>query len=72
MSSIKTLPDLIEALGGPSAAARVLRTKPQNITNWRAAGHIPAVYYLAHTEMLERKAGLKVKPGVWGFWQEPQ
>ena len=73
MSSIKTLSDLIEALGGPTKMARMLRTKPQNVVNWRNQGAIPARYYLAHTTMLEAKVpGIKVKPRVWGFWQEPQ
>ena len=66
--AIKTLPELIIRLGGPSAAARLLGTKPQNVTNWRAAGYIPATYYLVHRQILEKAdPALRVKPKIWGF-----
>jgi hypothetical protein len=71
MSSIKTLPDLIEATGGPTKLAKVLRTTPQNITNWQAKGYIPSAYYMAHSEMLEAK-GFRAKHKIWGFRDPPQ
>jgi hypothetical protein len=63
---VNTLPELIKHCGGLTALGRLLDTSPQNVHNWRTAGHIPSQYYKAHRERL-KGLDLRVKDSLWGF-----
>jgi hypothetical protein len=65
-SAIKNIDELVERLGGPALAARILGTEPHQIQNWRKHGYIPARFYRAHHKLLDDLA-VKVKDDVWGF-----
>ena len=41
-----TVDEFIEALGGTFAAARIFKVTPPAVSNWRAAGALPARLHL--------------------------
>jgi len=43
---IKTVDDLVEALGGTGAVARIVGVVDGAVSQWRAAGKIPPANYL--------------------------
>lgn len=56
---------VIEALGGGSAAARIGRCTPQQISNGLARQRLPAATFLLHTDEL-RVRGFRARPELWG------
>lgn len=56
---------VIEALGGPSNAARTLRTKPSVVMNWRTRKQVPAERVLE----IETATGISrhvLRPDIFG------
>lgn len=45
VGAMKTVDDLIAAMGGTSQMAKQLGVGPSTVSNWRAAGVIPARRY---------------------------
>ena len=55
---LKSVEDIVDALGGTTAAAHFLDLDISTVSCWKGRGHIPPHYYLAVAEELERR-GLK-------------
>jgi len=56
---------VIDAIGGTTAAGRLLGYSPQAVTNWRASQTFPAKTFLAFQGVL-RERGLSAPPELWG------
>jgi hypothetical protein len=63
-ASLDTVQDVIDALGGPTKASRIVGCSPQSIVNSRNQGYFPPSYYRAMTEALETLS-LKADPQLW-------
>ena len=63
---LKSVDDIIEALGGTSAVAKRAGVSPSAVSNWRALGSIPAEYFLAF-EAWAGERGVRLDPSVFGF-----
>jgi DNA-binding transcriptional regulator YdaS (Cro superfamily) len=63
---LETVDEVIDALGGTSATAKILGFKPTRVSNWRAAGRFPADTFVALTEALER-VGKKATRSLWNM-----
>lgn len=61
--------EVIDALGGTSAVARLTRRRPQAVSNWRGTNRIPPDTVLVMRAALEEK-GLRSDLALWGI-QEP-
>ena len=63
---LQTAGSVIDALGGTAATARLTDRKAQHVTNWRAAGRLPADTFLILSKELEAR-GLTAPAEVWGI-----
>ena len=52
---IETVSDLIDALGGVTAAAKGLDVVPSAVTNWRRRGYVPSLQILKIQRLAKRK-----------------
>jgi hypothetical protein len=68
--NLRTAGDVIDALGGTAATARLTGRKDQHVSNWRAAGKLPAKTFLSLSGELETR-GLNASPSLWGI-KEPE
>ena len=66
IESLTTASDVIDALDGTTAVARIAGRKPQHVTNWRASGRFPPNTYLVITEALREK-GKSAPASLWGM-----
>jgi len=66
---LKTVDDVIEALGGTGAAATLVGIGAPAVSMWRAAGKIPSDNYLVICQALKTRKK-RVDPSVFGF-REP-
>lgn len=66
MADIKTIDDLIDALGGDSVLADALGISQPAVAMWKQRGNIAASWHLRLLVMLKRK-GLSVSPEVFGL-----
>lgn len=66
VDSLTTAGDVIDALGGTTAVARLTGRKPQHVTNWRASGRLPSPFFLIMTRALEDH-GKSAPPHLWGI-----
>lgn len=64
--SISTANEVIDALGGTTAVAKMLKRKPQQVTNWRSDGRFPPSTFLALTGALEG-IGKAAPTVLWGM-----
>lgn len=65
-----TAGQVIDALGGTAATARLTGRKDQHVSNWRASGRLPAdTFLILQGELRERQ--LVAPPSVWGI-KEPE
>lgn len=64
--SLTTAGDIIKALGGPTAVARLTGKRPQNVVNWRAAGRLPPDTFLIIGDALA-KQGKEAPASLWGI-----
>ena len=62
--------DVIDALGGTAAVARLTDRKMQHVSNWRAAGRFPADTFLVIGVALTA-IGKAAPPTLWGI-KEPE
>jgi hypothetical protein len=67
---LQTAGDVIDALGGTAATARIVGKKDQHVSNWRASGRLPAYTFLILQPELESR-GKSAPPGLWGI-REPE
>ena len=63
---LKTVDDVIDAVGGTSAAASLAGVKLSAVSNWRARGRIASEKFMIFAEAL-RARGKKASPVVFGF-----
>lgn len=68
--SLTTASDVIDALGGTTAVARLTRRKPQHVTNWRSTGRLPPKTFLVLTDAL--KAHDRTAPATLWDMDEPE
>jgi hypothetical protein len=68
LTLISTAGDVIDALGGTAAAAKMLGTKAalQSISNARARNRLPSSTFLLFTDELAR-VGKRAPPALWGI-----
>lgn len=66
MSDIRTLDELIEALGGTAAAATKAGVTPPAVSNWRTRGRIPPEHFLRLSDEIG-KLGRRLDPALFGF-----
>lgn len=63
---LQTAGDVIDALGGTAATARLTGRKDQHVSNWRRAGRLPPKTFLVlKTELKTRD--LRASPSLWGI-----
>jgi hypothetical protein len=63
---INTVADLIQVLGGTTAAAKLFGVNPPNVSNWKKAGRFPARYCLPVKELCQER-GLEVNRELFGL-----
>lgn len=64
--NLQTAGDVIDALGGTAATARLTGRRDQHVSNWRAAGKLPAKTFLILKGELKSR-GLQAAPELWGI-----
>lgn len=65
---LQTAGDVIDALGGTAATARLTGRKDQHVSNWRASGKLPAKTFLILKQELKAR-GLAAPSKIWGIEQ---
>ena len=63
---LSTVKDILTALDGGSAAARLAGCTPQNMTNALARDRLPPSTFLIFTEELARRS-FRAPPHLWGI-----
>jgi hypothetical protein len=66
-----TASDVIDALGGTGATARIARRTPQTVSNWRLVNKLPPQTFLTISQEL-RSRGMDAPPSLWGIEQPEQ
>jgi hypothetical protein len=66
---VRSVPELVDALGGNKAAQEFFGISGQLIWHWRENNRIPARLHLLHTAKLADK-GIEAPVQLWGFVQE--
>jgi hypothetical protein len=62
---INTVADLIHALGGTTATARLCGVRPSAVSNWKKAGQLPARLFLPVMELCQARS-LAVNRALFG------
>ncbi len=63
---VQTASEVIDAVGGTGATARLTNKSNQAVSNWRATGKLPADTFYALTTELER-LDIAAPPSIWGM-----
>lgn len=63
---ITSVEQMIDALGGTSAAADLVGIDKRVVSNWKARGRVPAGYFFALTDALGAE-GKEVDPAIFGM-----
>lgn len=73
LAALDTASDVIDALGGTGAAARLAAPSAPNkhcsvqaVTNWRSTGRLPSYTFLIFSEALSA-LGKSASPSLWGI-----
>lgn len=66
---MQTASDVIDALGGTLATAKIARRSMQAVSNWRKANRLPAETFLTISQELKSR-GETAPPALWGI-EEP-
>jgi DNA-binding transcriptional regulator YiaG len=61
---INSVSQLVDKAGGSSALARLLKTSPQNVNNWRERNKLPSHLMLQQRRVLER-CGYRLPVTLW-------
>ena len=64
---LDSVEDVIEALGGTAAAAKLAGVGPSAVSNWKTRGIIPAANFMAFSRALARSRKPEPVPAVFGF-----
>lgn len=67
MDMIKSVDDVIEALGGPTKTAALSGVGASAVVNWRTRGEIPPEHFLRICDALEAAGKGAVDRSVFGF-----
>lgn len=65
---LSTVDEIIDALGGTAATARLTQRKLQSVSNWRAEKRLPANTFLRMDSELKR-LGFQASPSSWGMME---
>ncbi len=65
-TQLRTVSDVIDALGGTKATASLLGRSMQAVTNWRAQGRFPAKTFLVLSRALEKQHA-SAPAALWGL-----
>ena len=63
---LKSVDEVVEAVGGNAAVASLAGVKASAVSNWKARGSIPAEYFLIFSGFLTAN-GKSFDPAVFGF-----
>jgi hypothetical protein len=66
MKKLTSTADVLDALGGTAAAARLLGIKRSTVSMWKVGGRFPSSSYLALSDVL-RSHGIECPPELWGM-----
>lgn len=67
MTELRNANEVIDALGGTGATARLTNRKyDQAVSNWRKSGRLPADTFVVISNEL-KKMGLRADPSIWGM-----
>ena len=70
MTDIQTTTEIVNALGGNQAVARLTTTTAKAVSNWRAAGKFPSNTFLVIKAALLR-LGLSAPDHLWSMREPP-
>jgi hypothetical protein len=70
MTDIQTATEIIDALGGNQAVAKLTTTTAKAVSNWRAAGKFPSNTFLVVKAALLR-LGLSAPDHLWSMREPP-
>lgn len=65
-TELKTVPEVIAALGGPTFLGERFDIGQNAVSNWKIRGHIPPGWHL-RVYLSIRQRGLEVHPSVFGL-----
>ena len=71
MTLHKSATEIINALGGTSAVARLTKSSSKAVSNWKAANRLPANTYLVIKDALTR-TGHQAPDHLWGMRSHAQ
>ena len=63
---LRSVEDVISAVGGPAAAASLVAVGKSAVSNWKSRGAIPPEYFLTFSDALA-KLEKEADPAVFGF-----
>ena len=69
---LKTTDQIIDALGGTVATARICGVSSPTVSNWRMRGGIPPERYFVITAALEAAGKPSPSKNLFGFIERPQ
>lgn len=65
-STLRTMGDIIDALGGPSAVAKLTNSTLPAVSNWQQFGRFPAKTYVVMVNALKRRRK-SAHASLWGM-----
>lgn len=68
--TLKSVAEVIKALGGPKAIADWVGAPRQTVSNWKSFGYIPSPWFDLFEQRLDDR-GYSVDRGVFGFKTDP-
>lgn len=63
---LETSSQVIDAVGGTTAAAQLADSSPQSVNNWRRSGRLAGDTFLIFSEELKER-GLRAPLALWGM-----
>jgi hypothetical protein len=65
LGMLNSIPEIIEAIGGNDAVAKVTGVSRSAVSNWRLRGMIPAQHWLSIAGELSSKRALPPNPAIF-------
>jgi len=66
LERLKTVDEVIDALGGTAKVAAMVDRSPQAVSNWRADNRIARHFFVLMSAALEQ-IGFTADPALWGM-----